>query len=127
MIGNCIKINQLSKRYRGESIDSLSTVSLDIKSGDKYAILGPNGAGKTTLISILCGIIEQSSGGVTYWENATEIEFSKIQQKLGYVPQEYAFYHELTPVQNLEYFGAMYNLSSATISKRTTGIRNRGI
>jgi len=118
----CIKINRLSKRYPGETIDSLSGVSLDIKIGDKYGILGPNGAGKTTLISILCGIIEQSSGDAIYWENDAEIEFSKIQQKLGYVPQEYAFYHELTPVQNLEYFGAMYKLSSGTIAKRTSEI-----
>ena len=119
---NCIKINQLTKRYPGESIDSLCGVDLNIKVGDKYGILGPNGAGKTTLISILCGIIEQSSGEVIYWKNESEVEFSIIQQKLGYVPQEYAFYHELSPVQNLEYFGAMYKLSSVEIAKKTTEI-----
>ncbi len=118
----CIKINQLTKRYPGESIDSLCGVDLNIKVGDKYGILGPNGAGKTTLISILCGIIEQSSGEVIYWKNESEVEFSIIQQKLGYVPQEYAFYHELSPVQNLEYFGAMYKLSSVEIAKKTTEI-----
>ena len=122
MANNCIKINQLTKRYSGESKDSLCRVDLSINVGDKYGILGPNGAGKTTLISILCGIMEQSSGEVFYWDLNKKVDFSGIQRKMGFVPQEYAFYHELTPVQNLEYFGAMYQLTAATIENRTEEI-----
>ena len=122
MTPNCIKIEQLTKRYPGESIDSLCGVSLDIKVGDKFGILGPNGAGKTTLISILCGIMEQSRGNVFYWDLDVSTDFANIQQKMGYVPQEYAFYQELTPVQNLEYFGAMYKLSAKTITAKTNEI-----
>ena len=122
MADHCIKIDRLSKRYTGESKDSLCEVSLDINVGDKFGILGPNGAGKTTLISILCGIIEPTEGSVFYWDIKTTTDFANIQQKMGYVPQEYAFYQELTPVQNLEYFGAMYKLSASTIAARTAEI-----
>jgi ABC-2 type transport system ATP-binding protein len=115
----CIQIENLSKRYDGASIDSLKGVNLEISSGDKYGVLGPNGAGKTTLISILCGIFEESSGNVKYLDEGQDANFKRMQSKIGFVPQEYALYQELTPIQNLEYFGAMYNLSKNVIAKRS--------
>ena len=122
MSDKCIHIERLTKRYSGATRDSLCGVDLTINVGDKYGILGPNGAGKTTLISILCGILEQSSGDVYYWNGDEKANFGAIQTKIGFVPQEYAFFQELTPAQNLEYFGAMYGLSASQISKRTEEI-----
>jgi len=115
----CIQIEQLTKRYRGATEDSLGGVSLVVNAGDKFGILGPNGAGKTTLISIICGILPPTSGHVHYWQQQTEVDFETIQAKIGFVPQEYAFFQELTPIQNLEYFGAMYGLSANQIAQRT--------
>jgi len=122
MKNNCIQIKQLSKRYDSANEDSLSNINLDILSADKYGILGPNGAGKTTLISIICGIFSESSGQVKYWDEGTNVSFKDIQAKIGYVPQEYALYQELSPIQNLEYFGALYNLSKTVIAERTKEI-----
>lgn len=122
MTFNCIQIEDVSKRYKGADKDSLKKVTLSIQTGDVYGVLGPNGAGKTTLISILCGIIEASDGHVVYRDNNEEVNFKGIQPKIGFVPQEYALYQELTPVQNLEYFGALYNLSKEKIAARTTEI-----
>lgn len=122
MTFNCIQIEAVSKRYRGAVKDSLKKVNLRIQTGDVYGILGPNGAGKTTLISILCGILEASDGHVIYRDKNEEVNFQGIQPKIGFVPQEYALYQELTPVQNLEYFGALYNLSKEKIAERTTEI-----
>jgi len=119
---DCIQIEEVSKRYKGAVNDSLKNVSLTIQTGDVYGVLGPNGAGKTTLISILCGILEASDGHVIYRDNKEEVTFQGIQPKIGFVPQEYALYQELTPVQNLEYFGALYNLSKEKIAARTTEI-----
>lgn len=119
---NCIQIEEVSKRYSGAPKDSLKKVSLKIQTGDIYGILGPNGAGKTTLISILCGILEATGGHVIYRDNNEEVNFRGIQPKIGFVPQEYALYQELTPVQNLEYFGALYNLSKEKIAARTEEI-----
>lgn len=119
---DCIQIEEVSKRYKGAVNDSLKNVSLTIQTGDVYGILGPNGAGKTTLISILCGILEASDGHVIYRDDKEEVTFQGIQPKIGFVPQEYALYQELTPVQNLEYFGALYNLSKEKIAARTTEI-----
>ena len=114
----CIQIEQLKKRYPNATRDSLQDINLAIHTGDKYGIFGPNGAGKTTLISILCGIIKATEGEVRYLKDQTKVDFPAIQPHIGFVPQEYALYQELSPVQNLRYFGALYNLSKATLDQR---------
>lgn len=118
-----IKLNSISKQYKKTLTQSLSNVSFQINAGEKVGILGPNGAGKTTLISILCGLIEPTSGNIIYKnkceEAITGIDLKKI---IGYVPQEYAFYHELTPLQNLAYFGALYNLTKQEIKTRSNSL-----
>ena len=111
-----IHVENVSKRYKNAEDCSLQEVSLTIFKSDKFGILGPNGAGKTTLISILCGIFNQSSGKVTY--NSSEKKHSII----GYVPQDFAFYNELTATQNLEYFGVLYHLSKKEIKQRSEEI-----
>lgn len=116
--GPSIQIENVTKRYKSAQEDSLSRVNLQINESDVYGLLGPNGAGKTTLISILCGIIPPSQGNISYYINGTEISSHERRSRLGFVPQEYAFYQELTPKQNLDYFGAMYNLSKAELSVR---------
>lgn len=121
MVESCINIHHLKKRYPGEEKFTLQDIDLNINVGEKYGILGPNGAGKTTLISILCGLMEQSHGEVAYW-GKTVSGMDEIQKKIGFVPQEYAFYNELSPVQNIQYFGAMYGLDASTIRNRTTDI-----
>lgn len=119
---DCIKIERITKRYPGATSDSLCGVDLSVEIGDKYGVLGPNGAGKTTLISILCGLFSQSSGRIFYWGDEPDGITKELQQRLGYVPQEYAFYNELTPLQNLEYFAAMCKLEKQIIKSRSSDI-----
>ena len=59
-----ISINNLSKVY-DNGFNALKNINLSIKKGEIFAMLGPNGAGKTTLISIICGIVNPSSGNVS--------------------------------------------------------------
>jgi ABC-2 type transport system ATP-binding protein len=107
-----IVVDKVDKRYKNAEDYSLRQVSLTISAGDKFGILGPNGAGKTTLISILCGIINPTSGKVTFHSN------EKKHSIIGFVPQDFAFYNELTAEQNLEYFGVLYHLSKKEIKER---------
>ena len=58
-----ISVKDLSKTYAG-GFQALKAVSLEIEKGEIFALLGPNGAGKTTLISIICGIVNPSTGQV---------------------------------------------------------------
>lgn len=114
----CIQIKDVYKRYKSAQEDSLSGVSLDIPQSDVFGLLGPNGAGKTTLISILCGIIPVSSGSVQFYHNGAPYSDAEKKSRIGFVPQEYAFYQELTARQNLDYFGAMYNLPKSRLTER---------
>ncbi|MCH2045885.1 MAG: ABC transporter ATP-binding protein [Saprospiraceae bacterium] len=119
MIDTRIRITDIRKRYPKAYRESLCGLGFEIQTGEKFGILGPNGAGKTTLISILCGILQPSSGGVQYLDRGVPVQFREIRKELGFVPQDYAYFEELTPVQNLEYFGALYNLNKKEIRKNT--------
>lgn len=114
----CIEIQNVSKKYKTAQENSLTDVSLDIAMSDIFGLLGPNGAGKTTLISILCGIIPPSSGNIHFYQQNQRISEQERKSRIGFVPQEYAFYQELTPRQNLDYFGAMYNLAKSDLETR---------
>ena len=110
MPASIIKIKSLVKLFNQAAHPSLDGIDLEIFEGEKFGFFGPNGAGKTTIISILCNIIHPSSGSVIYFLDDKELSVREILPYIGFVPQDFAFYPELTPVQNLRYFGSLYDV-----------------
>lgn len=88
---------------------ALSCVSLDIGNG-MFGLLGPNGAGKTTLMRIICGILEQSYGKV--WINGldTLAKREELQGLIGYLPQEFGTYENMTAHEYLHYQAMLKNI-----------------
>lgn len=84
-----ISVSDLSKTYKSGHT-ALKNLSLDIRQGEILALLGPNGAGKTTLISIICGLVNASSGSVTIDGFDNVKDFRITRGKIGLVPQELA-------------------------------------
>ena len=82
-----VSIKNLSKTY-ATGYQALNNVNLDIRRGEILALLGPNGAGKTTLISIICGIVNASSGSVTVDGHDIVAEYRITRSLIGLVPQE---------------------------------------
>ena len=82
-----ISVSNLSKVY-ATGFEALKGVSLDIRRGEIFALLGPNGAGKTTLISIICGIVNRSSGEVRVDGRDISAEYRIVRSMIGLVPQE---------------------------------------
>ena len=80
-------IRGISKTY-ASGFQALKSVNLDIKRGEIFALLGPNGAGKTTLISIICGIVNASSGTVTADGHDTVRDYRAARASIGLIPQE---------------------------------------
>lgn len=82
-----ISVTQLSKIY-DSGFQALNKVNLSIRRGEIFALLGPNGAGKTTLISIICGIVNPSSGQVLANGHDIQRSFRAARASIGLVPQE---------------------------------------
>lgn len=82
-----VSISNLSKTY-ASGFHALKSVSLDIQQGEILALLGPNGAGKTTLISIICGIVNASTGSVSVGGHDIVSDYRITRSLIGLVPQE---------------------------------------
>ncbi len=82
-----ISIAGLSKTY-ATGFQALKSINLDIRPGEIFALLGPNGAGKTTLISIVCGIVNPSTGSVTVDGHDILTDYRAARSRIGLVPQE---------------------------------------
>jgi ABC-2 type transport system ATP-binding protein len=82
-----IGVSKLTKIY-ATGFHALKSVDLEIRRGEIFALLGPNGAGKTTLISIVCGIVNPTSGVVLADGHDIIREFRAARSKIGLVPQE---------------------------------------
>ncbi len=82
-----VSVRNLGKTY-ASGFQALKDVNLDIRRGEIFALLGPNGAGKTTLISIICGIVNASSGTVIADGHDIVREAREARMKIGLVPQE---------------------------------------
>jgi ABC-2 type transport system ATP-binding protein len=82
-----ISVAQLTKTYAG-GFHALKSIDLEIRQGEIFALLGPNGAGKTTLISIICGIVNPTTGRVLADGHDIIRDFRAARTRIGLVPQE---------------------------------------
>ena len=111
-----ISIKGLSKKYKGNKF-GLRNFSLELNNGI-VGLIGPNGAGKSTLMRILATISKPSEGRVTL--NGTDIvKFPETVRKvLGYLPQDFGVYQNLTAVEFLEYIGAIKGFAGKSLKIR---------
>ncbi|MBZ9885239.1 ABC transporter ATP-binding protein [Mesorhizobium sp. CA10] len=86
-MSSIISISGVTKTY-ATGFKALKEINLDIERGEIFALLGPNGAGKTTLISIVCGIVNRSSGTVTVDGHDIGRDYRAARSLIGLVPQE---------------------------------------
>ena len=110
-----LKIENVSKTYGTKK--ALDNVTIEFGEGIT-GLLGPNGAGKSTLMRITAAIEKNDAGAVLY--NGTDIRRkpNALRSRLGYLPQDFGVYPNMTAPQFLEYIAAMKNLPSKPIRKR---------
>jgi len=113
-----IRIQDLTKYYKGSSDPAIKSITLDIFKGEIFGLLGPNGAGKTTTISILCGLFPPTEGMITINGLDIKSDLQGIKRIIGVVPQEVALYPTLTAMENLTFFGNMYNLRGKVLREK---------
>ena len=115
-------IDNVSKQYRGGHW-ALRNFSLRLKPG-VLGLLGPNGAGKTTLMSVLSTITRPTSGKVTWNGVDVATRPDALRSVLGYLPQDFGVYPNLSPVEFLEYLAAVKGLDAATSRRRIHELLN---
>lgn len=120
MSNAAISIRQLAFQYAGQSKPVFSGLDLEVAAGQRFGLFGPNGAGKTTLMNCMTGLLSFEEGSITLLGNKIEPHHKSVNHLFGLVPQDFSFYHELSPVENLAFFGAWYGMRSKEIKQRTT-------
>lgn len=113
-----LKIQELIKVYPGP-VPALKGINLTIDRG-MYGLLGPNGAGKSTLMKVLSGLLEPTSGSVTLDDEDIVSRPQAIWSKLGYLPQEFGFYPNLTGEAMLTYLLKMKGVDAPSGLKSLT-------
>jgi ABC-2 type transport system ATP-binding protein len=106
----------LSKKYGG--LLALDNLSLSVKENTIFGFLGPNGAGKTTALRILVGLSRATSGKARVAGEEVILNSNKLQSKVGYLPEDPAFYNWMNAREYLDFTGQLFHLSSAEIKKR---------
>ena len=106
-------IDRLTKQFQNKS--AVDRVSLRLHSG-VFGLLGTNGAGKTTLMRMLCGILQPTSGTITF--DGMDVREEGYRAILGYLPQDFGYYPEFTAMDFLLYMAALKGLPKQSAKRR---------
>lgn len=114
-----IKIEELCKTFkgnRGNKIEALKNINLEIYKGEVFGFLGPNGAGKTTTIKILMGLLFPTSG--RFYINGVKGSLNYYKKIVGYLPENPAFFDYLTGEEFLHFVGSLYEMKESDITEK---------
>jgi ABC-2 type transport system ATP-binding protein len=105
-----VNVKALRKNYG--AVQALRDMNLEIRSGERYGLIGPDGAGKTTLLRILTGLLVPQSGEVRVLGFDPVTQQEKIKSGIGYMPQRFSLYPDLTVAENMRFFADIYHIPS---------------
>jgi ABC-2 type transport system ATP-binding protein len=114
---NIIEVEMLVKKFG--NFTACRDLTFEVKKGEIFGFLGANGAGKTTAIKILCGLWKPTSGKALIGGFDVYTETNKIKKNIGYMSQKFSLYEDLTPVENIRFYGGIYGLSRSLIKEKT--------
>jgi ABC-2 type transport system ATP-binding protein len=105
---DAIELSRLSRRFG--SIRAINDVSLNVRKGEIFVLVGPDGAGKTTLIRLMCAALEPNGGEIRIDGIDCVREPSRVQAAIGYMPQRFSLYPDLSVIENVLFYGAIFGL-----------------
>ena len=113
-----VNISNLSKYFSNGKRCAIEKLDISFSEGKIIGLIGPDGAGKTTLIRIMAGLLKPTTGNVTILGNDTIEDPEKVHQSIGYMPQRFGLYEDLTVEQNLNLYADIFNLTKEDKEKR---------
>ncbi len=111
-----LRARELAKDYAGEK--ALKGVSFEVPRGALFGIIGADGAGKSTLLTILATLLDPDSGEAEALGLNVHREFKALRHHIGYMPQRFSLYPDLTVAENLLFFADLYDMTAADKRKR---------
>ncbi|MEO6254544.1 MAG: ABC transporter ATP-binding protein [Ferruginibacter sp.] len=115
-----VLINNLGFTYPRQSTSCFNSLNLKVQEGERFGLFGPNGAGKTTLMNCMTGLLRFQEGSIQLFGHEIAHHKKSVNKLFGFVPQDFSFYQELTPAENLAFFGAWSGLQKTEIKNKTT-------
>jgi ABC-2 type transport system ATP-binding protein len=107
-VASDIQISGLHKSFA--DVVALHSLDLTIAEGEMFGLIGPDGAGKTTLLRILCGLIDADKGECLLGGKNVRSESRAARAQVGYMPQKFSLYPDLTVAENLRFFADLYHV-----------------
>jgi len=120
--GLVIETYNLTKRFK--KVTAVDRLDLGVGRGEIFGLLGPDGAGKTTTIRMLCAIMDPSEGSARVAGFDTVKEPEEIKRRIGYMPQQFSLYGDLTVMENLVFFADIFRVSRREREDRITRLLN---
>ena len=106
----CLDVQNLTKKFG--DFTAVNDISFKIPRGSIFGFLGPNGAGKSTTIRMLLGIIPPTSGSGNVLGFDIIKQSEEIRARVGYMSQKFSLYTDLTVLENLDFFGGIFDIPS---------------
>jgi ABC-2 type transport system ATP-binding protein len=113
---SAIRTENLTKVFSGYRV--LDGLALDIKKGEIYGLVGPDGAGKTTIMRILAAVLDPTSGEAIVAGHSVLTEGERIKEKIGYMPQRFGLYEDLTVMENIVFYADLYDVPKSERPER---------
>jgi ABC-2 type transport system ATP-binding protein len=113
-----VRIEAVDLRHEFKSRLAVDGLSLRVTAGEIYGLVGPDGAGKTTTLRMLAGLLDPSGGSVRLVGRDPFGKDASVREALGYMPQQYSLYGDLTVAENLAFFREMFCLSRDAFRER---------
>ena len=104
-----IDISGVTKRYG--DIVALDNVDIRVEKGELFGLIGPDGAGKSSLYMILATLLAPDSGTTTVCGLDTVKDFRQLRTRIGYMPEKFSLYQDLTVAENLKFFANIFGVS----------------
>lgn len=111
-----IKTADLTKKY-GDAF-AIKSIDLNLNAGDLFGFIGPNGAGKTTTMRIIATLLEPTWGEAYVCDHSVHTAPKEIRRLVGYMPDFFGVYEDMTVVEYLEFFAASYRIKGNDRRKR---------
>jgi ABC-2 type transport system ATP-binding protein len=111
-----ISTEKLTKHF--DKVTAVDNLQLQVKKGEIYGLVGPDGAGKTTTIRLLCGLLNIIEGDAIISGTSVKSDPETVKQKIGYMPQRFSLYGDLTVIENLNFFADLYQVPKDARKKK---------